>query len=301
MIPVFPHFKKLELPDKKNVEKFTSQFPPYSDFNFVSMWVWNIKNTMNIAQLNGNLVVLFTDYVSGDSFLSFVGNKKIQETATELILYSKQHLQKDYLKLIPEEIALSFKSKDVSFSVKTDRDSYDYVYLSEHLEEMPLWKKNSCTESLKKFLKKYPEYTVKENSIQSIDKEEYRKLFHIWSQEKHFNNAYDLNEYKAFQRFLDLKYKNLLFVSIYLKGMLAGFSAYEILTNGYAMAHFSKGDVKDYPGIYNLLNWEEARVFHRKGVRFLNWEQDLGIAGIRYSKEKYKPYFLMKKLLVSLV
>ena len=57
MIPEFPKFKNLELSDKNDIEKFTSKFLPYSDFSFVSMWSWDIKGEMRIAQLNGNLVV----------------------------------------------------------------------------------------------------------------------------------------------------------------------------------------------------------------------------------------------------
>lgn len=43
MIPKFPEFKKLELSNKEEIENFTSKFPPYSDFNFVSMWCWDFR------------------------------------------------------------------------------------------------------------------------------------------------------------------------------------------------------------------------------------------------------------------
>ena len=49
MLPTFPEFKPLELSDKNDVENFTSKFPPYSDFNFVSMWCWDIKEEMRIS------------------------------------------------------------------------------------------------------------------------------------------------------------------------------------------------------------------------------------------------------------
>ena len=81
MIPEFPEFKKLELSDKEDVEAFTKKFPPYSDFNFVSMWSWDIKGEMRLSILNGNLVVRFTDYITGDPFYSFLGNNKTNETA----------------------------------------------------------------------------------------------------------------------------------------------------------------------------------------------------------------------------
>src|SRR3989344_9175835 len=90
MIPKFPQFKNLELSDKKDVEKFTSQFPPYSDFNFVSMWSWDVKGEMRLSTLNDNLVVRFTDYLTGKPFYSFLGNNKVNETAQTLINLSKK-------------------------------------------------------------------------------------------------------------------------------------------------------------------------------------------------------------------
>lgn len=85
MIPEFPEFKKLELSDKKDIEQFTSKFPPYSDFNFVSMWSWDIKGEMRVSQLNDNLVVRFTDYLTGEPFYSFLGNNKVNDTAEKLL------------------------------------------------------------------------------------------------------------------------------------------------------------------------------------------------------------------------
>ena len=73
MIPGFPEFKKLELSNKEEIENFTSKFPPYSDFNFISMWCWDIKGETRISKFNNNLVVRFTDYLKGNPFFSFFG------------------------------------------------------------------------------------------------------------------------------------------------------------------------------------------------------------------------------------
>ena len=85
MIPDFPSFKNIELTDKEDVDRFTLEHQPYSDFNFISMWSWDIKEKMRISQLNGNLVVLFTDYITGESFCSFLGTHNVNET-TEILL-----------------------------------------------------------------------------------------------------------------------------------------------------------------------------------------------------------------------
>lgn len=73
MIPEFPQFKLIELSDKGSVEKVTQKYLPYSDFDFISMWCWNIKGKIKISKLNNNLVVRFTDYLSGNPFFSFLG------------------------------------------------------------------------------------------------------------------------------------------------------------------------------------------------------------------------------------
>ena len=91
MIPEFPQFKKLELSDRKDLEKFTSKFPPYSDFNFVSMWAWDTKGEMQISQLNGNLVVQFTDYINGKPFFSFLGDSLVLDTIKTLLDFSKKN------------------------------------------------------------------------------------------------------------------------------------------------------------------------------------------------------------------
>ena len=43
MIQEFPKFKSIELSDREDVEKIAHKYLPYLDFNFVSMWSYNIK------------------------------------------------------------------------------------------------------------------------------------------------------------------------------------------------------------------------------------------------------------------
>ncbi len=300
MIPTFPTFKSLELPDKRAVERLTKVFPAYSDFNFTSLWVWNIKNAVKISKLNGNLVVLFADYVTGEPFLSFIGDKKVSATAFQLLSYAKVHFKQNFLKLIPEELAPYFSFKDSPFIVHHDRADADYIYLSDHLMTMREWSKNPKGKALRKYLSTFPEHKVVVAPLSKINKDHYLDVFHKWSLEKHGNHAFDLNEFKAFERFLGLADTHIVFVSLYVGDELAGFSAYELLPKHYAVAHFSKAHTSVYPGVYEILNWEEGKVMHAKGVKFLNWEQDLGIPGLRHAKEKYRPYFLLKKIMVTL-
>ncbi len=297
MIPEFPEFKKLELSDKKDVEIFTHKFPPYSDYNFFSMWGWNVEHDIKISVLNNNLVVVFNDYISGENFLSFIGNKKVIHTTQELLEFSQKKLHKNYLRLVPEEVYLHYKG--TNFQTKHDRDAYDYIYLVEHLANMKGWTKNTSGKRIRKFLKEGKEYEVKHNLVKELPHDEYKELFRRWAQSKNISDAYELNEYKAFKRFLEIPDDNLRMVSLYMGNKMIGFTLYEILSNKYATSHFAKGDKIHYDAIYDLLNWEEAKYLHSQGVKYFNWEQDLGMSGLRYSKIKYRPAFFFKKIVVE--
>ena len=175
MIPEFPNFKKLELTDKEEVEKFTSKFPPYSDFNFSNIWAWDLQGEMRLSILNNNLVVKFTDYLNGQPFLSFLGDNMVNETARELIMFSEKNYKTSILKLVPEIIISGLdKSK---FDTISDIDSNDYVYSVKRLSNLNNWEGHSSSRSIKKFLKLHPDYIVKICSLQEIIKDEYIDIF----------------------------------------------------------------------------------------------------------------------------
>jgi hypothetical protein len=109
-----------------------------------------------------------------------------------------------------------------------------------------------------------------------------------------------LNEFKAFKKFLQNDDDDIKIVSLYINGVLAGFNIYEIISADYANCSFSKADVKYHSSVYDILDWEEAKILNTKKIKYYNWEVDLGIPGLRYSKEKYKPAFFLKKFTVGL-
>ncbi len=298
IIPEFPNLKDIELSDKVHIKAFTSEFLPYSDFNFTAMWSWswNTNHKMMISQLNKNLVVLFNDYVSGEYFLSFIGKNKISDTALRLITYSREHYKVDSLKLIPEEIAEVLSKSE--FKVVPDRDSYDYVYSVLDLANIDTWSRSSLSKGIKQFIKKYPNYVIKQNTAQEIQKNEYLEMFEIWAKNKNIKDHFELNEYKAFKKSLQSD-DNIKITSLYIDNNLVGFNTHEIISNNYANSGFSKANIKYHKSIYAVLNWEEAKILKKQGVKYYNWEQDVGIENLRKSKMSYHPISFLRKYKVS--
>ena len=70
-------------------------------------------------------------------------------------------------------------------------------------------------------------------------------------------------------------------------GKIAGFAAGEVLPNGIGALYFEKGDIS-YRGIYPTLdNLFCAK--HFSSVRYINKQEDMGLEGLRKSKQSYYP------------
>jgi len=309
MISKFPEFKKLELSDEKEITDILNRekLPPYADFHFVNLWIWNTSDKILISILNDNLVIIFGEYVSSNyskdvPFISFIGTNKVVKTAIALMQFSKEKYGVSSLRLIPEEIALELANN--GFTKKEDRDSDDYVYLVSDLVNIHLQKRSTKDKNIRRFIKSHPSYEISKISIADLDDDSLRnelKIFFLkWGKGKDVGEFNDI-EYKAFERLLQLIDKNIYIVLLYTEGFLCGFTIYEaILGTEYALSHFAKADISYDSKIYDILNWEEARILEKSGIKYYNWEQDLGIPGLRYAKMKYKPACFLKKFIISL-
>ncbi len=302
MIPKFPDFKKLELADKFDIETFTQKYLPYSDFNFTSMWSWDIKKNMIWSVLNGNLVVRFNDYITGESFFSYLGTHKVNDTIIKLIEYAKNDCKSSILKLVPE---LCIEGIDTSlYIVKEDINNFDYLYdissLSAYRGNKFLTQRNMVN----RLLKHHPEIQSKLINIhQTSIQKEVLQLVDVWEKNKidSHKSIEKENELLALRKlFGSINEINLVCVGVYSHNELIAFSLNELLPSDYAIAHFAKSNVL-FPGIYAYLMRETNRVLSQHERKVLNFEQDLGLNNLRYSKRSFRPISFLKKYTISIV
>lgn len=299
MIPTFPEFKIVEVGDREVVESHTHRYPPYSDFNFTSLWAWDISNERMISELNGNLVVHFTDYATNEPFLSFLGTNKTNDTALTLFEYAAAHGLPPHLKLMPE---VSVKEMDAQkFRIEEDRDNFDYIYAINDLIILKGGKLGRKRTTISKF--------VRENSgahVEAIDlnnreaQKNVLKIVRAWEQSK---TAGDKkveadHEISAITRLCETSNTHKILVSGLFSGEnMFGFSIEEALPGSYCICHFWKVD-SIHNGTFDFLMREKAKHFETLGIKYFNFEQDLGVAGLRQSKGSYGPHSYLKKFIV---
>ncbi|KKR28199.1 MAG: hypothetical protein UT61_C0055G0004 [Candidatus Woesebacteria bacterium GW2011_GWA1_39_8] len=302
MIPEFPKFKKLELSDKDDVEAITSKYPPYSDFNFISMWSWNLVDEVAISQLNTNLIVRFTDYITNDPFYSFIGDQKVNETSGQLLEFSIKNGLPHFLRLVPE-ISIQKINKE-KFEVTEDRNHFDYIYSIEELRNYSGTKFAKKRNHVNGFLQKFPRATGKIISLKDKNvAESVLKLFDKWHNLKMQKEiSYGLHDLAAMKRLMEgIEIFDLVTVGVFVGEELVALFINQLIDSEYVLAHIMKADTSIDDGVYAFLMKKNAEILSLTNRKLFNYEQDLGLENLRIAKTRFRPQTFLKKYTISYV
>jgi hypothetical protein len=81
-------------------------------------------------------------------------------------------------------------------------------------------------------------------------------------------------------------------VLVRVNGRPVAFSIYEAISPTTVAIHFERA-LRSYKGLYQVINWETARVIAGQEYQFINREEDLGSPGLRDAKRSYNPVKLI--------
>ncbi len=295
MIPQFPEFTPVDFKLQKEIQTFTRKFDPYEDFSFVNLYTWDTNGNAGVSWLNNNLVIKIPNYMDSTKFTyTFVGTSQLDATVTTLL--DKYRV----LELIPT-FAITGLLHPEKYAIAEDRDSFDYMYSVKSLSEMtggPLRKKRNLVNATHKALgERIQCVTVsKLSSEQRLDVE---VIIERWFNDTKQPSEDVACEKTALSRLIDAFEQLDLWITLcYIDDNLNGFSVHEIISKDYSICHFEKSLNKKYPGINTVLIKAAATFLSDKSAT-VNWQQDLGIEGLRKSKEAYRPKYYLRKYWIS--
>lgn len=298
MSPRFPEFEPLRLDHRFSIESHTARFPSYSDYNFTSLYSWNTNGQAAISWLLGNLVIRFPDYLTGETVCSFLGDAQQNETAMELLAYAEQHGWRPELKLLPPESVAGLDERQCE--VVEDADNFDYLLSIDRLKTYEGGGLAKQRNKVNKFLRSWKPVTRILDLASAEVQHDLESLFLRWAQWKTAADTDIEHEKTALHRVFDLATTNrLMGVGVFVDGALAGFSISEVLDPSNGMMHFEKADPARYAGIYQFLMQETARLLSERGCTVLNYQQDLGLSGLRECKQGFRPIAYHKKFRVK--
>lgn len=299
MIPLFPEFRPLEFSDREEIIKHTSKFVPYSDFSFTSLWSWNVDNKIAISTIHGNLAIKFSDYETREPVYSLIGVENVAEATEMLINLAQSQGINSTLKLVPEETATLLAHRG-DLIVREDRDNFDYIFSIEKLSTMAGAKLAAKRNHIRHFQKDHDGVLENLDIQTSKTSEEIMNICEEWAKHKKLAQEDIAHEFQAIERYFSMGSQDKHKVwGIRVGRDLVAFWAVEILDKKYAISHFQKAKIEFFDGAYPYLNQVGAQALFDIGISFINFEQDLGIPGLREGKSDYHPHGYLKKFTVA--
>jgi len=301
VIPAFPMFKRLDLADQVEISAFVRNFPPYSDFNFTSLYCYNIHDDCEVSFHQGNLVVKMRDYITGQPFYTFLGANDVDVTIIALLSRSKSDGVEPTLRLIPEcVVSLLPQNSNCTWVIREDRNSFDYIYNVANLNTLagPAYREKRS--NIARFRRTHPEFRTMTVDLKDVSvRREIETLLHLWQTNKCRSDTDVEIEFAAIHRCFEcVRYFGAMSLGLVVDGVLVAFEVSETIHDGYAVGHFLKADPM-CKFASDVMQFEMVKEQVARGCQWFNCEQDLGIPGLRQSKQSWRPLTLLKKYTIS--
>lgn len=285
-------FKEIEIEDKSLIDPILRQSASFclSFFTFASLASWNSTYHYKWAISEDTLLIKLTTLEDNkEHFLQPVGvfpptlQKKIINYASsidyDLTIYG---ISDSFIEKFPDFVSHFEKTKH--------REMDNYIYSA---EDLALLKGNDYQPKrnlIHQFENKYNWSVEPILDVNIIDC--YSVIHKMYKREGQQLDEYLLQELNA----LDFNLKH--FTVLEQEGILiridnkpVALSIFESLNSNTCVIHFEKA-IRDYKGLYQLINREAAKIIYSKGCQYINREEDLGIEGLRKAKLSYNPLSL---------
>lgn len=279
-LPTFPEFKPLEISDQAEVEAYFEKFPSEtSDYTFPNLFIWRNYDHPKLSLLNNNLIILLSPAESTPYFLFPIGKTKIEETLDACLP----------LRMVPEKLV----KKYFEYQAKLDRNNSDYVYRTSDLINLKGRKYDGKRNWIKRFLSQYlAEYV---NLTPELLPDCF-ELLEKWGKTRQgFLLKYELQA--IVEALNNIETLNLIARVILISRKVEAFMVGGKLNPETAIVYIQVAN-REILGL--------PQFFHQKftaeelaSFKYVNWEQDLGTAGLRKAKLSYQPCRLIHKYNVS--
>jgi hypothetical protein len=295
-IPDYPESRFLTLEDKKLLTGlFKETQPQISEFTFTNLFVWNDSEPVRLSRLRQSLLVQRRRQRDGRILLlPPIGTRPLLGAVRDLKASSKNQTVPPLYGISREQTR---ELADEAAQVESDRDNWDYVYLTSDLADLPGDKYHPKRNFISRCLSGH------KCDYAEIDPSVVKDCLQLQTQWCSLRNCSLVSSLEAENRAIKTAFDNFEALSIfggaiYVDGKLEAFTLSEPLNRDTAVIHFEKAN-PEIVGLYQVINQRFCQNSLRS-FRFVNREQDLGIMGLRKAKLSYYPHHMVEKYIAYL-
>jgi hypothetical protein len=256
---------------------------PLSEYNFANLYLFRKVHNYTLDEVEPSVWCIKGVSYYGTSFLMPLFHPHDWET----VLLLAQRLHADYLFPIPEKWTKEIEGK--GYSLEFSPNDSDYIFDAERIRTYRgrhLDGQRNLVRNLRS------EHTVQVHELTSSTHQLAFDIIDTWEQEN--RNQHQSSDVDACRegvlRASDLGLQGWIYT---VDGKNAGLLIGGPLSSDTYIYHFSKATL-GFRGLSALMHQDAASRIEQP-YHFLNWEQDLGVEGLRYAKKSFHPLVLAKK------
>ncbi len=296
-----PTFQPLQLGDKSWVDEIlTYENVRGCDYNFTNMFVWGQSYNQTVARMGDLFLTRFCGRW-GCSYTYPVGRGDKKE-AIEFLMAdaNSRNAPLRMMALTPEqgeELEGFFPGQ---FTLEEDRDAWDYLYDINRLVELGGKKLHAKRNHINRFGETYPDWTFEPMTVENIpdclemDEQWYQQAKERLEEEDAASLTLErVALHTAFKNFEALKLEGGMLRT---GGQVVAFTLGDPISEDTYNVHFEKA-FGHMQGSFPLINREFARYVRETHghIRYMNRENDMGVAGLRKAKDSYYPDLMVEK------
>lgn len=282
-IPEYPEFAPVSLEMRDELYPALNLLSDgVSEFTFSGIYLFRRTYGYRVSHLTGK-TFLISGEKQGERF--FFSPCCVPDNDALKLLY-EDHV---YLKNMSETQCQSerIRLEGAGFSVREDRDNFDYLYNRHDLAELSGKTYHKKRNLVNAFLNSY-KYEQKELDADNV--KDAIAVLDAWRDEKGVDGDYAAGR-EALELYETLGMRGAVY---YVDGKPAGYALGEPIAKARMFAvHFEKA-LGSYKGLYQFLNQAFAQALPAY-FKFVNREQDLGDEGLRQAKMTYRPVGFVRK------
>lgn len=292
-------FKPLTLEDRDIFNKARQAAPQViADTIFTNLFIWRSYYRPVWAEAHGCLCLIARPEGEEAFGLPPTGGGDRLSALNFTLEHLRPLTGAPRFKRVPESLADEIRAAGLPYDCVHDRDNDDYVYLAEQLRTLSGRRMHQK--------KNHYNFFVSHNQFEClpITDELVPDLLAVqegWLATKEEQNIplshlrYEVESVHELLR--HFKVLNQLGLAIRINGRIEGFTMGEIMSPDTALVHLEKANY-DIRGLFVALSSHFCRELP-PDIIYVNREQDLGLPGLRHSKESLKPDHMRLKFLVT--
>ena len=293
--------KPVSINDKALFDDYFSAFEPVnSEYTFTNMFMWRKSYNIRYAIIDEMLCIFSRHGKNGTESVNFpIGNGNIGTALQKILDYFSSIGQNPVIRIYREDDIEKLNSAfPEKFTITEDIDSFDYVYNTFDLIELPGSKYHSKRNHINKF-KGLFNFEYKPLTMELYP--ECLEMFSRWCHSKE-GIVPGISEQREAVVELMENYEALGVTGgvITVLDKVVAFSFGEVLSkkNSMAVIHIEHADT-NYHGSFPIMN-QQFLEHEWSDCRYVNREEDMGLPGLRKAKQSYKPQMMTKKYIASL-